>query len=195
MSKKRVHELGKQLKEQGIELSNSELVDKLHALGYTDVKSHSSSLEDDQAATALEKILGERKPKAAPVKASGPGFVVRKRAHVEPPPAPIVVQAAPPAPAFEPGREPGARRSGQRPELTSALPHPDAGSRRPRNDPAQRHACSPAPCWRALRSDADGRHHHPRARGVACLACLARAACLACPARRPAHAPADVDAG
>ena len=63
MSKKRVHELGKQLKEQGIELSNNELVDKLHALGYTDVKSHSSSLEDDQAATAYEKIMAERKPK------------------------------------------------------------------------------------------------------------------------------------
>ena len=31
MSKKRVHELAKQLKEQGIELSNQELVDKLHA--------------------------------------------------------------------------------------------------------------------------------------------------------------------
>jgi len=61
MSKKRVHELGKQLKEHGIELSNQELVDKLHALGY-DVKSHSSSLEDDQAAAAYEKILGERKP-------------------------------------------------------------------------------------------------------------------------------------
>ena len=30
MSKKRVHELGKQLKEQGIELSNQELVEKLH---------------------------------------------------------------------------------------------------------------------------------------------------------------------
>ena len=106
MSKKRVHELGKQLKEQGIELSNSELVDKLHALGYTDVKSHSSSLEDDQAATALEKILGEKKPKPAPVKASGPGFVVRKRAHVEPAPAPIVVQAAAPPLAFEPAPEP-----------------------------------------------------------------------------------------
>ena len=34
MSKKRVHELGKQLKEHGIELSNQELVEKLHALGY-----------------------------------------------------------------------------------------------------------------------------------------------------------------
>src|SRR6266568_727849 len=106
MSKKRVHELGKQLKEQGIELSNSELVDKLHALGYTDVKSHSSSLEDDQAATALEKILGEKKPKPIPVKPSGPGFVVRKRAHVEPAPAPVF-QAAPPPPqpAFEPEPE------------------------------------------------------------------------------------------
>src|SRR5918912_1387519 len=90
MSKKRVHELGKQLKEQGIELSNTELVDKLHALGYTDVKSHSSSLEDDQAAAAYEKIVGERKPKPAPPKPTGPGFVVRKKAHVEPaPPAPV----------------------------------------------------------------------------------------------------------
>ncbi len=83
MSKKRVHELGKQLKEQGIELSNTELVDKLHALGY-DVKSHSSSLEDDQAQAAFEKIVGERKPKAPAPKPAGPGFVVRKRAHVEP---------------------------------------------------------------------------------------------------------------
>ena len=76
MSKKRVHELGKKLKEQGIELSNQELVEKLHQLGY-DVKSHSSSLEDDQAASAYEKIVGERKPKPAPVRPSGPGFVVR----------------------------------------------------------------------------------------------------------------------
>ncbi|MFL5272635.1 MAG: translation initiation factor IF-2 N-terminal domain-containing protein, partial [Anaeromyxobacteraceae bacterium] len=95
MSKKRVHELGKQLKEQGIELSNTELVDKLHALGYTDVKSHSSSLEDDQAATAYEKIVGERKPKPAPVKATGPGFVVRKKVHTEPPPAPVAAAPAP----------------------------------------------------------------------------------------------------
>ncbi len=148
MSKKRVHELGKQLKEQGIELSNSELVDKLHALGYTDVKSHSSSLEDDQAATALEKILGERKPKAAPVKASGPGFVVRKRAHVEPPPAPIVVQAAPPAPAFEPAPEPEwteppapvepqppqeapLAASAEQPQATGASPEPAAPASAP----------------------------------------------------------------
>jgi translation initiation factor IF-2 len=98
MSKKRVHELGKQLKEQGIELSNAELVEKLHALGY-DVKSHSSSLEDDQAQAAFEKIVGERRPKPAAPKPAGPGFVVRKRAH-EPAPAPVA--APPPAHAVEP---------------------------------------------------------------------------------------------
>src|SRR5512137_828408 len=95
MSKKRVHELAKQLKEHGIELSNQELVEKLHALGY-DVKSHSSSLEDDQAQAAFEKISGEKKPKPAPVRHAGPGFVVRKRAHVEPaaPTPPPVEHAA-----------------------------------------------------------------------------------------------------
>ena len=97
MSKKRVHELAKQLKEQGIELSNTELVDKLHALGY-DVKSHSSSLEDDQATAAFDKILAERKPKPAPAKPSGPGFVVRKRVHEPAPPAPPPPPPAPPAP-------------------------------------------------------------------------------------------------
>ncbi|HQR29811.1 MAG TPA: translation initiation factor IF-2 N-terminal domain-containing protein, partial [Anaeromyxobacteraceae bacterium] len=83
MSKKRVHELAKQLKEAGIELSNQELVEKLHALGY-DVKSHSSSLEEDQSQSAYERIVAEKKPKAPAPRPSGPGFVVRKRAHVEP---------------------------------------------------------------------------------------------------------------
>jgi len=81
MTKKRVHELGKQLKEQGIELSNQELVEKLHALGYLEVKSHSSSLEDDQASSAFDRILAERKPKLAPARPAGPGFVVRRKAH------------------------------------------------------------------------------------------------------------------
>ncbi len=103
MSKKRVHELGKQLKEHGIELSNNELVDKLHALGYTDVKSHSSSLEDDQAATAFEKIIGEKKPKPVPVRPTGPGFVVRKKPHVDVPVAhPPAPQAPPPQPPAMP---------------------------------------------------------------------------------------------
>ena len=103
MSKKRVHELAKQLKEHGIELSNQELVEKLHALGY-DVKSHSSSLEEDQAQAALERIVGERRPKPVAARPAGPGFVVRKRAHTEvvPPPAPPPAPSPPPAEAVEP---------------------------------------------------------------------------------------------
>src|SRR5512139_838965 len=103
MSKKRVHELGKQLKEAGIELSNQELVEKLHALGY-DVKSHSSSLEEDQSQSAYERIVAEKKPKAPAPRPTGPGFVVRKRAHVEP----AAPAAAPPAPVHEPAPAPEA---------------------------------------------------------------------------------------
>ena len=95
MSKKRVHELAKQLKEHGIELSNQELVDRLHQLGF-EVKSHSSSLDDDQAQAAFEKIVGEKKPKAAPPRAAGPGFVVRKKSTIPvPPPAPVAVVVQP----------------------------------------------------------------------------------------------------
>ena len=101
MSKKRVHELAKQLKEAGIELSNQGLVEKLHALGY-DVKSHSSSLEEDQCQSAYERIVAEKKPKAPAPRPSGPGFVVRKRAHVEPAP---VVAAPPPEPPAEEDEE------------------------------------------------------------------------------------------
>src|SRR3990172_7106746 len=118
MTKKRVHEMGKQLKEHGIEFSTQELVEKLHALGYHDVKSHSSSLEDDQAAAAFDRILGERKPKPPPARPTGPGFVVRKRAHDAPPahpgaapdehalaapvPMPEAPEALPPEPAPSP---------------------------------------------------------------------------------------------
>jgi translation initiation factor IF-2 len=78
MSKKRVHEIAKELKNHGIELDNKEVVTELAALGY-DVKSHSSSLDDDQATAAVQKILDKRKPKqpAAPVAAKG--FVVRRK--------------------------------------------------------------------------------------------------------------------
>jgi len=132
MSKKRVHELGKQLKEHGIELSNQELVEKLHALGY-DVKSHSSSLEDDQAQAAFEKISGEKKPKPAPVRHAGPGFVVRKRAHVEPaaPTPPPVAHAEAPEPLapeeealppFEPQSEPEAAAPAEFPGGLAPVP-------------------------------------------------------------------------
>ena len=65
MSKKRVHEIAKELKDNGIELDNKAVVDELKALGY-DVKSHSSSLEDDEAKEAVRRILDKKKPKAAP---------------------------------------------------------------------------------------------------------------------------------
>src|SRR4051812_35378889 len=93
MSKKRVHELAKDLKVQGIELDNKELVSELQSLGY-DVKSHSSSLEDDQALSAVEKIVAKHKPKAAPAPVKAAGFMVRR--GVKPPPAAVAVQAEAP---------------------------------------------------------------------------------------------------
>ncbi|MDP3157604.1 MAG: translation initiation factor IF-2 [Archangium sp.] len=79
MSKKRVHEIAKELKEKhGIEFDNKAVVTELVSLGY-DVKSHSSSLEDDQAIAAVQKIVEKRKPKAAPAPVAPKGFVVRRK--------------------------------------------------------------------------------------------------------------------
>ena len=78
MSKKRVHEIAKELKSLGIELDNKEVVTELVSLGY-DVKSHSSSLEDDQATAAVQKIVDKRHPKAAPPPVAAKGFVVRRK--------------------------------------------------------------------------------------------------------------------
>ena len=78
MSKKRVHEIARELKAQGIELDNKEVVNELVALGY-DVKSHSSSLEDDQANAAILKIVSQRKPKAPAAPVTAKGFVVRRK--------------------------------------------------------------------------------------------------------------------
>ncbi|NPC86669.1 translation initiation factor IF-2, partial [Pyxidicoccus fallax] len=78
MSKKRVHEIAKELKGHGIELDNKEVVNELAALGY-DVKSHSSSLDDDQATAAVQKILDKRKPKQAAPPVTAKGFVVRRK--------------------------------------------------------------------------------------------------------------------
>ncbi len=79
MSKKRVHEIAKELKDNhGIELDNKAVVTELQSLGY-DVKSHSSSLEDDQAVAAVQRIVDKRKPKAAPPPVAPKGFVVRRK--------------------------------------------------------------------------------------------------------------------
>lgn len=91
MSKKRVHEIVKELKEQGIELDNKEIVTELTDLGY-DVKSHSSSLEDDQAKAAVQRILDKRRPKQASAQPPAKGFMmVRRKA-----PAPAGASAEPP---------------------------------------------------------------------------------------------------
>src|SRR5271169_335046 len=114
MSKKRVHEIARELKSFGIELDNREVVTELTSLGY-DVKSHSSSLEDDQATAAVQRIVEKRRPKAAPTPVAAKGFVVRRRspgADVHPglngtpaaaeaalPEAPVAVPASEPPPA------------------------------------------------------------------------------------------------
>ncbi len=177
MSKKRVHELGKQLKEHGIELSNTELVEKLHALGYSDVKSHSSSLEDDQAQAAFEKIAGERKPKPAPVRPTGPGFVVRKKAHVEPAPlpatqlaaeppqpAPALASAPPPDETLVPSAAPTAPLPATQPE-SAPQPSQEAPSPAPQEAPSVHAppAAAPAPFEAPLAASA---HQQPTVAGA-----------------------------
>src|SRR5438552_11633516 len=116
MAKKRVYELAKDLG-----LSNKEMVEWLHGHEY-DVKSHSSSLEDDQAQAVIEKFKGEKAPKPVAPKPSGSGVVLRrKRAdtaaeaeheHAEPPkvaepPVAPVARHQPPAEVHvEPVRTP-----------------------------------------------------------------------------------------
>jgi translation initiation factor IF-2 len=144
MSKKRVHEIAKELKGHGIELDNKEVVTELAALGY-DVKSHSSSLDDDQATAAVQKILEKRKPKQAAPPVAAKGFVVRRKvgapsgtpgdgtpegqhapevsgitqALVEPPAAEAPKAAQPEQPAAEPPQ-------GPQPEPAAAAEPPKA---------------------------------------------------------------------
>jgi translation initiation factor IF-2 len=79
MSKKRVHEIAKELKDSHqIELDNKAVVTELVSLGY-DVKSHSSSLEDDQAIEAVKRIVDKLKPKTPVAPVAPKGFVVRRK--------------------------------------------------------------------------------------------------------------------
>ncbi|AKU90019.1 translation initiation factor IF-2 [Vulgatibacter incomptus] len=105
MAKKRVYELAKELGMQ-----NKELVDWLQARGYDEVKSHSSSLDDDVAQSVLDKVLAARNP--APAAPAAQGFVVRRRraepsapaaeaAHGEAPAAHAAEEAEAEAPAEE----------------------------------------------------------------------------------------------
>ncbi len=139
MSKKRVHEIARELKSFGIELDNREVVTELTSLGY-DVKSHSSSLEDDQATAAVQRIVEKRRPKAAPTPVAAKGFVVRRRspgADVHPGPngtpaaaeaavaeAPVAVPAVEPPPALPEVAHEAVTESV--PEVAAAPPEPAA---------------------------------------------------------------------
>ncbi|HYD42921.1 MAG TPA: translation initiation factor IF-2 [Anaeromyxobacter sp.] len=198
MTKKRVHELGKQLKEHGIELSNQELVDKLHALGYFEVKSHSSSLEDDQAAAALDKILAERKPKPAPVRPAGPGFVVRKRAHHDgaPTAAPAVEarHEAPAPPAPEPAvapalaPEPASAPAPETPALAARAAEPAAATAASPEPPAPALAAQAAPAPAATAPAAPVAAEPPAPAAAAPAHAPAATAATAPPAPAPAPA-------
>src|SRR5437773_833574 len=105
MSKKRVHEIAKDLKDAGVELDNKAVVDELKALGY-DVKSHSSSLEDDEAREAVKRILDRKKPKSAPAPVAAKGFVVRRKVGPDPASAALAAAAPPPSPPRPPPEVP-----------------------------------------------------------------------------------------
>jgi translation initiation factor IF-2 len=164
MSKKRVHEIAKELKSHGIELDNKEVVTELVSLGY-DVKSHSSSLEDDQASAAVQKIVNKRKPRAPVAPVAAKGFVVRRKgpsneaeaapaAREEPAP---VHQAAPepepePVPEIEeepsqPVAAPVARAPEPEPVSmpVAAAPEPVAPAQVPVHAPPPQRVETPAP--------------------------------------------------
>src|SRR5260370_34351482 len=107
MAKKRVYELAKDLG-----LSNKEMVDWLKAHEY-DVKSHSSSIEDDQAQSVMERVLGERAPKPVAPKPSASGVVLRRKK------ADTMVPDGPPIGDHSAGR--------------TALPHPRPTASPPRS--------------------------------------------------------------
>ncbi|WNG34797.1 translation initiation factor IF-2 [Archangium violaceum] len=135
MSKKRVHEIAKELKDHGVELDNKEVVTELVGLGY-DVKSHSSSLEDDQATAAVQKILDKRKPKQAAPPVAAKGFVVRRKAPSSTPSAgesgeEISSASAQPVAAEEP-RAAAPTPPPAAPEAPAAAPPPAAPVEEPR---------------------------------------------------------------
>jgi len=127
MSKKRVHEIAKELKSFGIDLDNKEVVTELASLGY-DVKSHSSSLEDDQAMSAVQRIVEKRKPRAAPPPVAAKGFVVRRRAPGADQPHTNGTPAAIPEPAHvpEPETEAEPERAEAAPAVAPPTPEPVA---------------------------------------------------------------------
>src|SRR5690348_14738555 len=112
MAKKRVHELAKEL-----QLTNNEMVQRLQEWGYDNVKSHSSTLEDDQVRAVQERFRAGQKPAVAAKPSSG--VVIRRpkpvgaagapaeHAPIPEAAAPAVAEVAPPPPEeVEPAAEP-----------------------------------------------------------------------------------------
>ncbi|HEY3449136.1 MAG TPA: translation initiation factor IF-2 [Myxococcales bacterium] len=131
MAKKRVHEIAKELKAHGIEMDNKELVAELQSFDF-DVKSHSSSLDEDQANVAVEKIVQKHKPKPAPAPVSAAGFVVRRKRPDMP--APAVEAPAHPEPAQQqPSGEPVAMPAEPEPAAATAAvaQHPEPQAEQP----------------------------------------------------------------
>jgi translation initiation factor IF-2 len=121
MAKKRVHEIAKELKAHGIEMDNKELVAELQSLDF-DVKSHSSSLDEDQALVAVEKIVQKRKPKPAPAPIHAAGFVVRRKRADSP--TAVAPQAYPAAPPVSETAEPDEAAEEAAPAAPSSPPAP-----------------------------------------------------------------------
>jgi len=149
MSKKRVHEIAKELKNHGIELDNKDVVTELVSLGY-DVKSHSSSLEDDQATAAVQKILDKRKPKAPPPAVAPKGFVVRRKVGAGTQEEVHAAPVAPPEsahPAYTAEEEAAARAPEPPPSAPPAAapeaPPADAAARAPEPPPSAPPAAAP----------------------------------------------------
>src|SRR5690606_1266097 len=173
MAEKRVYALAKELGTQ-----NKALVDWLQAHGYDEVKSHSSSLDDDQAQAVTDKIMAERNP--APAAPPPRGFVVRRRR------ADI---------AADPARQAAAREA--QPAPAPAAPAPQAAAPRPeiRQAPAEA-ASAAAP---AIRREAEVAPAAEPERPAAAAAAAAAAEEVRAPAAeapraaesaRPAEAPA-----
>ncbi|WP_373046043.1 translation initiation factor IF-2 [Vulgatibacter sp.] len=115
MAKKRVYELAKELGMQ-----NKELVDWLQAHGYDEVKSHSSSLDDDQAQAVTDKIQAERNP--SPAAPPPKGFVVRRRrADIEPTTENAPAAARPAQQQGAPAPQQPERRPAAEPEFRPAV--------------------------------------------------------------------------
>ncbi len=128
MAKIRVYEMAKELN-----LESKDLVPKLQALGYA-VKSHASSLEEEEAQNALEQIREAQKANIVEKRVSR--GVIRRRARA---PAPAEAPKEE-APAEEPVKKPARRRKAAKPAKEEAAPEEAAEAAKPADKKAPKKA-------------------------------------------------------